>query len=120
MEEDLTVKKKLLELQMKMLAKRALEEGKPERKDPEEVLRKVLIGRGPEVLNAAKQQYPELTAVIVKKLAELVERGYIKQLTGEELYGIFLELGIRVRLPTRIVYKKKGKSVSIAEKLREE
>jgi DNA-binding TFAR19-related protein (PDSD5 family) len=111
-------RKKLKELEMALKAQRPPPETKAQ--DPFEVVYKHLVGRGREVLDAARIQYPQETATVVTHLAQLIEKNKIKEpMTGEQLFGVFRKLGIPVRLETRIVFEEHGKVKSLAEKLRE-
>jgi DNA-binding TFAR19-related protein (PDSD5 family) len=94
---------------------------KPREPDPKEVLNRFFIGRAWEVLNAAKAQYPQAARHIENTLAKLITEGRIKsKITGEELYGLFRRLGLRVRLQTHIRVLEHGKVKSLEEKIKEE
>ncbi|RLF11795.1 MAG: double-stranded DNA-binding protein [Thermoprotei archaeon] len=109
--------RKLLELQRKMVTEK---EKKDVEEDPRSIVVKHLAGRGIEVLEAAEAQFPEATKLIVRELARLIKQGkVVGSITGEELYGIFLSLGLRVRMPTKIYYEKKGERKGLSELLRE-
>lgn len=113
-EEELLLQKKLLELK-KLLAQRNRE------RSPREILVERLIDRGDEVLKAAEEQFPKQTKIIIEKLAEMIKRGYItSSISGAELLWLFRQLGLPVRIETRIMVEKGGKLVSLAEKLKEE
>ncbi len=119
---ELIKRRKLLELQRKLLMQRA--ESKQEEKreeDPIEFLRKRLVDRGEEVLNAALMQYPEAARFIAKQLMLLYKAGRLRDpIDGVTLYSLFHRLGIPVRLETRIRIVKNGKVMSLAERLRGE
>jgi len=109
--------RKLLELRKKLL-KQSEEEKKP---DPRRILVSRLIDRGLDVLEAAERAYPEETKLIVKKLAELIERGYIRgYIRGGELLSLFRALGLRVSVETTISVLEDGRLVPLAEKFRRE
>ncbi len=111
--------KKLRELEKRL--KTSALKVEEEKVNPFDVVGKMLIGRGKEVLEAAYNQYPEVTKVIVKHLATLIKNGKITEpITGELLYEIFRVFGYPVRLETRIVFKEHGKVKSLAEKIRED
>ncbi len=113
-EEELLLQKKLLELK-RLLAKKDRE------KTPREILVERLVDRGEEVLEAAERQFPEQTKVIVEKLAEMIKKGYItSNISGAELLWLFRQLGLPVRIETKIMIEKDGKFISLAEKLKEE
>jgi len=114
LEEELLLQKKLLELK-KMLAKRG------EKKSAREIVLERLVDRGEEVLRAAEEQFPDQTKVIIEKLAEMIEKGYItSNITGAELLWLFRQLGLPVRIETKIRIEKKGKVISLDEKLKED
>ena len=107
--------RKLLELRKKLL-KQSEEEKKP---DPRRILVSRLIDRGLDVLEAAERAYPEETKVIVKKLAELIERGYIQgYIRGGELLSLFRSLGLNVSVDTTISVVEDGRLVPLAEKFK--
>ncbi|MEM3736549.1 MAG: double-stranded DNA-binding protein [Candidatus Bathyarchaeia archaeon] len=77
-----------------------------------------LVGRGREVLEAAKAQYPTETEFIVKQLADLIVTKKLDEpLTGDVLFALFRRLGLNLRLETKIVFSEHGKVKSLAEKL---
>ncbi len=113
--------KKMLKYQKMAIAEQLEKMKSSTRRDPEEVVREYLTERAKEVLEYAKAQYPELTREVVKKLAELIEKGTIReQLDAVTLLNIFRSIGVEVKLPTRIVIREGGRTISISEKLREE
>lgn len=80
-----------------------------------------LVGRGREVLEAARVQYPNETEIIVKQLAAMINAKLLEEpLSGELLFALFRRLGLAVRLETKIVYSEHGKVKSLAEKLMDE
>ncbi|MCD6410164.1 MAG: hypothetical protein J7L98_07565 [Candidatus Verstraetearchaeota archaeon] len=117
---ELIKRKKLLELQRKLLMQKA--EPKEERKeDPIEFLRGKLVNRGEEVLDAALSQFPEAAKFIARQLMLLYKAGRLREpIDGVTLYSLFHRLGIPVRLETRIRIVKDGKVMSLAERLRGE
>ncbi|MBS7624363.1 hypothetical protein KEJ29_02145 [Candidatus Bathyarchaeota archaeon] len=111
--------RKLMEMKRRLTEKTEAE--KPKEIDPHEVLDKVFIDRAWEVFNAAKAQYPEVAQYVERLLVKLALEGKIKEkITGEELYGLFLRLGYKVRLQTRINIIEHGKVKSLEQKIREE
>ena len=112
--------KKLMELK-RLLQKREKEKREEERVDPRKILDKFFIGRAWEVLNAAKAQYPQVARYVENMLVKLIMEGKIRsKISGEELYGLFRRLGIRVRLKTRIQILEHGKLKSLEEKIKEQ
>jgi DNA-binding TFAR19-related protein (PDSD5 family) len=107
--------RKLLELRKKLL-KQSEAEKKP---DPRSILVSRLIDRGLDVLEAAERAYPEETKIIVKKLAELIQRGYIQgYIRGGELLSLFRSLGLNVSVETTISVLEDGRLIPLAEKFR--
>jgi len=112
-------KKKLLELQRRLMAKKG--GAQPGRTfDRNGILKQALVGRAWEVLEAARSQYPEVMPKVEEAIARLVAEGRLKgQIAGEELYAFLRYLGLRVRLETKIRVLESGELKTLAEKLRE-
>jgi len=110
-------------LEMKKRLEKKVETEKNEEKakiEPKDVLNRSLIGRAWEVLEAARLQYPEATKEVERALVKSILSGRIKdKITGEELYGLFYRLGIKVRLKTRISVLEHGELKSLEEKIKE-
>ena len=87
--------------------------------EPVRVLEKVFVGRAWEVYHATRQQYPAIADRLFQELAELVRLGRVKgQITGEQLYGLLRQIGLDVRLETKIQVLDHGELKSIADKFR--
>jgi len=113
--------KKLKQMKEYVKSKTKVETEKPQEGDQRKVLNRLFVGRAWEVLNAAKAQYPEAANQIENTLVKLITEGKIRsRITGEELYGLFLRVGLRVRLQTRIQVLEHGKVKSLEEKIKEE
>ncbi|MEM1586337.1 MAG: DNA-binding protein [Candidatus Bathyarchaeia archaeon] len=111
--------KRMLELR-RQIERRRMEE-KPKEVNPQEVLNKFFDESAWNVFNAAKYQYPEAARYVEETLVKLISEGKIREkISGEELYGLFLYLGFKIRLPTRINIVEDGKVKSLEEKIREE
>ena len=83
------------------------------------MLEKTFVGRAWEVYQAALQQYPQIAAQIFRELAELVRSGQLReQITGEQLYGLLRQIGLDVRLETKIQVLERGELKPIADKFR--
>lgn len=107
--------KKMRELQKLYLEKA---QKKPELDDVT-LVKSRLTGRGSEVLEAALSQYPKVAREIIKYLADLYRSGKLtEEISGEELYTLFYDLGMPIKLETSITYIKDGKRISISEKLK--
>ena len=93
---------------------------KEERKDPLAIVRSKLYARGEEVLSAALAQFPQAMSKIVVELAKLIEAGKLTEpISGETLFTFLRQIGLNVRLETKIVIAEHGKAKTLAEKLRE-
>jgi len=122
---ELYKRRKLLEMQMRFLAKKAEEEKKqeePERApDPKEVLNRIFVGRAWEVFEVARRQYPRVTQTLQDELVRLILSGRLKeQITGEQLLWLFRKMGLNVRMETKIRILESGELKTIAEKLKGE
>lgn len=112
-------RKRLAEMQKTLSAKQQRAQASATRLDPRKALEKVLVGRAWEVYNAAMQQYPRIADQIFRELAQLVQHGELQgQITGEQLYGLLRQIGLDVRLETKIQVLERGELKSIADKFR--
>ena len=85
----------------------------------EQTLQRVFVGRAWEVYEATKQQYPSIAGRLFQELAQLVESGQLAgQITGEQLYGLLHQIGLNVRLETKIQVLDHGKLKSLGDKFR--
>ncbi|MEM4461413.1 MAG: hypothetical protein QW695_00895 [Candidatus Bathyarchaeia archaeon] len=89
--------------------------------NPEKYVENNLEGKAVEILEYFKQQYPNnVYKAVVEAIAKAMMRGVIpKPLDAVTLYNILLNLGLRVRLPSRIYVAKKGEVKDFSEYLRE-
>ncbi|HXY82389.1 MAG TPA: DNA-binding protein [Candidatus Saccharimonadales bacterium] len=111
------IKRQRLAEMQKNIAKK--QEIKPKTFEPEEILRKIFVGRAWEVYAAARRQYPTIANQIFRELALLVQSGRIRdQITGEQLFGLLRQIGLDVRLDTKIQVLERGELKSIADKFR--
>lgn len=119
---DLLRQKRAAELRRKMLeskSKPTASEPIPPKPTPKEIVRRSLVGRGIEVLETARRQYPSEIAVLEENLAKLIERGRLKgPITGEELYSFLQRAGLQFSMNTKIRIAEGGELKSIEEKLR--
>ena len=113
-------RQRLAEMQRKLNAKQQQSQGNSGKLEtPERILANVLVGRAWEVYHAARQQYPAIADQIFRELAELVRMGRLKgQITGEQLYGLLRQIGLDIRLETKIQVLEHGELKSIADKFR--
>jgi len=117
--------KRLEELQRHMLLKQLAEmEPKTEpvkEPTPEELLGRYFKDRAWEVWNAAKTQYPDVMPQVEKLLADAVKQGKVKDsIDGANLMGFFRQIGIPVRLETRIRISEHGELKTLEQKMKEE
>jgi DNA-binding TFAR19-related protein (PDSD5 family) len=111
-------RQRLAEMQKRLDAKQQSKAG-PATTEPSRILEKVFVGRAWEVYYAAKHQYPGIAEQIFRELAELVRLGQVGgQITGEQLYGLLRQIGLDVRLETKIQVLDHGELRSIADKIR--
>ena len=107
---------KLRELQAKLAAKQK----RTEKIDSNKILNRIFKGRAWEVFNTASYQFPSVMSKIKEALVNLALSGRLKEVTGEQLYLFLRNLGLRVRLNTKIRYTEHGKLKSLAEKIKED
>lgn len=107
---------KLRELQAKLAAKQK----RTEKIDSNKILNRIFKGRAWEVFNTASYQFPNVMSKIKEALVNLALSGRLKEVTGEQLYLFLRNLGLRVRLNTKILYTEHGKLKSLAEKIKED
>lgn len=108
-------RKKLEELQRRLTTRQE----KTEKIDAEEVLNNIFKGRAWEVFNRASSQHPYVMSRVKDALVKLALSGRLSTVTGEQLYRFLRNLGIRVKLDTKIRFSEKGKLKSLTEKLKE-
>lgn len=121
-EEDLELEMILARKKRELMMRAAEIERKDEgERDPVEIVKGVLYDRGDEVLDAALDQYPEETMVIVRRMAELIEGGQMgagERISGRQLLWLFRQLGMDVRLKSKILVEKDGKLVPLVEAMK--
>jgi DNA-binding TFAR19-related protein (PDSD5 family) len=116
--------RRLLELQRQMLKKQSEEKEKQEEelvKEPtnQDYLNRVFIGRAWEIFRTAYAQYPQLLPQIEIQLVESIKTGKINEkINGAELFQFFRQIGIPVRLKTKIRYAEKGELKTLEEKIK--
>ena len=119
---ELLRQKRATELRRKMLEsknKPATSQLIPPKPTPREIVRRSLVGRGIEVLETARRQYPSEIAVLEENLAKLIEQGRLKgPISGEELYTFLQRAGLQFSMNTKIRIAEGGELKSIEEKLR--
>jgi DNA-binding TFAR19-related protein (PDSD5 family) len=116
------IRRKRLQELKRQFGKKTETETKDEKAEtPQAILNRFFVNRAWEVFNAAKAQYPQAAEYVEKTLVKLISEGKLRtQISGEELYGLFLRLGYRVRLQTKISVLEHGKVKSLEDKIKEE
>ena len=119
---ELQRQKRALELRRRMLQSQAksvaaLQPNPAE--PPRDVVRKLLAGRGQEVMETARRYYPAEIERLESSIAALVADGRLKgPISGEELYAFLRRLGLAFSMDVKIRIKEHGELKSIEDKLR--
>ena len=112
-------RQRLAEMQKTLSARQQQAQGATNKLEPEQVLQRVFVGRAWEIYNAAMQQYPRIAEQIFRELAQLVQAGQLQgKITGEQLYGLLRQIGLDIRLDTKIQVLEHGELKSIADKFK--
>ncbi len=112
-------RQRLAEMQRRLGARQQQSRAEMGKLEPAKILEKVFVGRAWEVYHAARRQYPTVADQIFQELAQLVRTGRVKgQITGEQLYGLLRQIGMDIRLETKIQVLDHGELKSIADKFR--
>ena len=119
---ELQRQKRALELRRRMLQSQAKSVAAPQPRPaepPRDVVRKILAGRGQEVMETARRYYPAEIERLESSIAALVADGRLKgPISGEELYAFLRRLGLAFSMNVKIRIKEHGELKSIEEKLR--
>ena len=126
---DLLKRKRMLEMRRHLLEQQAKEKAKVQAEaskqqeepvDPETILKNIFIGRGWEVWEAARRQFPKTSGEVGKAIVTAHQSGRLKEkISGEQLFWLFQRIGLRIRLETHIRILESGEVKSIAQKLKE-
>lgn len=119
---DLLRQKRALELRRKMLLSHQKPEAvvKPVKTDPTETVRKILTGRGSEVLETARRHFPNEVREVERNLAELIKSGRLKgPVSGEQFYAFLRRIGLPFNMDVTIRVKEHGELKSLEEKFRQ-
>jgi DNA-binding TFAR19-related protein (PDSD5 family) len=112
-------RQRLAAMQKRIAGKQLQAQAATNKPDPTSILQNVFVGRAWEVYYAAKRQYPRIAEQILQELAQLVQTGQLKgQINGEQLYGLLRQIGLDVRLETKIQVLERGELKSLADKFR--
>lgn len=118
---DLARQKRALELKRKLLESQAKAQAPPPKpvESPREIVRRILEGRGLEVLETARRYYPAEIGRLEAGIAAAVTQGRLKgPVSGEELYSFLRRLGLVFSMDVKIRIKEHGQLKSIEEKFR--
>lgn len=111
-------RQRLADMQKRMTAKQQSHSA-PEKIEPSKVFENVFVGRAWEVYHAARNQYPVIADQVFQELAGLIQFGQVKgPITGEQLFGLLRQIGLDVRLDTKIQVLEHGELKSIADKFK--
>jgi DNA-binding TFAR19-related protein (PDSD5 family) len=111
-------RQRLAEMQKRMTAKQQ-SQASTGKLEPSKVLERVFVGRAWEVYHAARAQYPGVADQVFLELDALVQSGQLRgKITGEQLFGLLRQIGMDVRLDTKIQVLEHGELKSIADKFR--
>ncbi|MCJ7759587.1 hypothetical protein MUP59_00390 [Candidatus Bathyarchaeota archaeon] len=124
---DLWKRRRLFEMQKRLLMKKSEEERKKteqeqpaDKNTPKEILKKIFVGRAMEVWDVAWKQYPNIMKRLEPDLARLVQNGEINEALDEnQLLLILRTIGLNLRFDTKIRILEDGKYKSISEKLKD-
>ena len=118
-------RRRMLEMQKRMLLDKAKNQSEEKTEQPvepttEETLYSYLTGRAPEVMDAARNQFPQVISQVEEVLVDAIKKGSIKnKIDGESLFQFFRQIGLPVRLQTTIRYKDHGELKTISQRLKE-
>jgi DNA-binding TFAR19-related protein (PDSD5 family) len=119
---DLERQKRALELRRRLLQSQSKPATAPPPKPAEssrDIVRKILAGRGAEVMETARRYYPAEIGRLEASIAALVTEGKLRgPVSGEELYAFLRRLGLSFSMDVKIRIKEHGELKSIEEKLR--
>ena len=119
---DRIKRRRMLELQRRMLQEEKAEEEpeKPAEPTPREILDGMFSGRAWEVYETAIIQYPAVMPQVEQALVEGIKSGKIRdRIDGESLFVFLRQLGLNVRLNTKIRYKEHGELKTIGQRIKE-
>jgi DNA-binding TFAR19-related protein (PDSD5 family) len=120
---ELLRQKKALELRKKMMLsqeKTLPPQPQAPRASPREIVQKILVGRGVEVLETARRYYPREVGQIEDTLAGMVESGRLKgPISGEEFYSFLRRMGLVFNMDIKIRVKEHGELKTLEQKFRD-
>ncbi len=120
---ELQRQKRALELRRKLLQsqnKQAETSPPKPAESPRDVVRKILVDRGIEVMETARRYYPAEIERLEASIANLVGQGRLRgPISGEELYSFLRRGGLAFSMDVKIRIKEHGELKTIEEKLRD-
>jgi DNA-binding TFAR19-related protein (PDSD5 family) len=120
---ELLRQKKALELRKKMMLsqeKTLPPQPQAPRASSREIVQKILVGRGVEVLETARRYYPREVGQIEDTLAGMVESGRLKgPISGEEFYSFLRRMGLVFNMDIKIRVKEHGELKTLEQKFRD-
>ena len=91
----------------------------PVKTNPSDTVKKILTGRGVEVLETARRYFPGEVREVEQSLAGLIESGRLKgPVSGEQLYAFLRRIGLPFNMDVKIRVKEHGELKSLEEKFR--
>jgi len=123
------IKQRRLEKMKRMMLLKQIkdqQESEPEPEKPreptnQEVLDAMFGNRAWEVYTAAAYQYPQVIGQVEKILVEGIKEGKIADIIdGAALMGFFRQVGLPVRLNTKIRISEKGELKTLEQKMKED
>jgi len=115
-------RRKMLELRRRMIEEsaEAIEDEPPKEPTPREILDSHFRGRAWEVYRAAEAQFPTVMPQIERVLVDGIRQGKIgDHIDGESLFLFLRQVGLPVRLQTRIRYKEHGELKTIGQHMKD-
>jgi DNA-binding TFAR19-related protein (PDSD5 family) len=113
--------KRLAEMRQNISSKKQKPPDEPEKKptqNPRDIVLNNLGFRGEEVLENAESQFPVETKSIIVQLSQLIRTGELNEkMDGGQLLSLFRQVGLNVRMNTKINVEQDGKFVSLSEKI---
>ena len=120
---ELLRQKKALELRKKILLsqeKTSVAQTEMPKASSQEIVRRILEGRGVEVLETARRYYPREVGQVEDTLADLIRAGRLKgPVSGEELYSFLRRIGLDFTMDVKIRVKERGELKTLEQKFRE-
>lgn len=115
------MKRQMLMKQIKEQQEQEPEPEMPREPSNQEILDAMFGNRAWEVYNAAAHQYPQVIGQVEQILVAGIKEGKITDIIdGADLMGFFRQVGIPVRLNTKIRISDKGELKTLEQKMKED